>query len=356
VSGQSLFVPGRLCLFGEHSDWAGRYRTVNSEIQPGHCIAVGTSQGINALVAPNAGRMLVDSHGVNGVVEEFSCAAQPGELRTAAKSGSFYAYCAGVAAYMCDRFRVGGITIQTIAMDLPIKKGLSSSAAVCVLTARAYNRIYDLRLNVHDEMECAYQGEILTGSECGRMDQVCAFGQTPVFLTFDGDRMDVQMLRPREALHLVVVDLRRGKDTRRILHDLNAALSADSAVGANVRDALGAKNAQVLRRARGALERGDAQAVGHLMDEAQSIFDCQVAPACPGELNAPKLHEVLLHPLVRELAWGGKGVGSQGDGCAQLTARDASSQQRLIHELPELLAVHCLALNIAANAERAYEP
>ena len=23
-----LFVPGRLCLFGEHSDWAGKYRSV----------------------------------------------------------------------------------------------------------------------------------------------------------------------------------------------------------------------------------------------------------------------------------------------------------------------------------------
>ena len=22
----SLFVPGRICLFGEHSDWAGMYR------------------------------------------------------------------------------------------------------------------------------------------------------------------------------------------------------------------------------------------------------------------------------------------------------------------------------------------
>ncbi|MBU1950761.1 MAG: galactokinase family protein, partial [Candidatus Eisenbacteria bacterium] len=24
-----LFVPGRVCLFGEHSDWAGAYRVQN---------------------------------------------------------------------------------------------------------------------------------------------------------------------------------------------------------------------------------------------------------------------------------------------------------------------------------------
>ena len=27
-----LFVPGRLCLFGEHTDWAGHYRTMNADI------------------------------------------------------------------------------------------------------------------------------------------------------------------------------------------------------------------------------------------------------------------------------------------------------------------------------------
>jgi len=30
-----LFVPGRLCLFGEHSDWAGMYRTFNADIVKG---------------------------------------------------------------------------------------------------------------------------------------------------------------------------------------------------------------------------------------------------------------------------------------------------------------------------------
>ena len=43
-----LFVPGRLCLFGEHSDWAGTSRTVNSEITPGCAIVTGTQQGIYA--------------------------------------------------------------------------------------------------------------------------------------------------------------------------------------------------------------------------------------------------------------------------------------------------------------------
>jgi len=357
VSGPALFVPGRLCLFGEHSDWAGAWRAHRPELEPGFCIAVGTSQGIHARVRLSTGRVIVDSHGVDGVVESFACPAESAELRAAARSGSFYAYCAGVAAYMCERFRVGGITIQTTTMDLPLKKELSSPAAVCVLTARAFNQLYDLHLSVRDEMECAYQGEILTGSECGRMDQVCAFGQTPVFLTFDADRMDVALLSPAAPLHLVVVDLRKGKDTRRILHDLNSALVADTELGRGVRDALGPRNAHILGRARFALERGDAPAVGSLMIEAQSLFDCQVAPACPAELEAPKLHAVLQHPLVRALAWGGKGVGSQGDGCAQLVARDRDSQRELMRNLPAAMDVECMELTITApGGSAAYGP
>ena len=38
--------------------------------------------------------------------------------------------------------------------------------------ARAFNRVYGLRLTVRGEMEVAYQGERLTPSMCGRMDQV----------------------------------------------------------------------------------------------------------------------------------------------------------------------------------------
>ena len=45
-----LFVPGRLCLFGEHTDWAGHYRTMNADIVQGAAIVTGIEQGIYAEV------------------------------------------------------------------------------------------------------------------------------------------------------------------------------------------------------------------------------------------------------------------------------------------------------------------
>jgi hypothetical protein len=82
------------------------------------------------------------------------------------------------------------------------------------------------------------------------------------------------------------------------------------------------------------------------MTEAQALFDAQVAPACP-ELRAPALHALLAHPAVAELGFGGKGVGSQGDGCAQLVARDPDARDALARRLEKDLGVACLPLGIA---------
>jgi galactokinase len=116
---------------------------------------------------------------------------------------------------------VRGLVIRNYKTDLPVKKGLSSSAAICVLTARAFNRIYDLKMTTRGEMEMAYQGEITTPSRCGRMDQGCAFGNRPVLMTFDGDRLDTTEVQVGSEMHFVIVDLKARKDTMEILARLN---------------------------------------------------------------------------------------------------------------------------------------
>lgn len=35
-----IFVPGRLCILGEHSDWAAEYRTANPSISFGEYFPV----------------------------------------------------------------------------------------------------------------------------------------------------------------------------------------------------------------------------------------------------------------------------------------------------------------------------
>lgn len=331
----SLFVPGRLCLFGEHTDWAGKYRTMNADIVPGASIVTGIEQGIYAEVEKSPiFEMYSEAPEIVDVWQDFACRMNEAELKNIAKSGSFFSYCAGVASYMLEWYHVGGVKITLKSMTLPMKSGLSSSAAICVLVARAFNRIYRLNLNTMGEMNIAYLGELRTSSRCGRLDQACAFGVKPNLMTFDGDEVEVKTLNVKRHLYWVFADLCAEKNTIKILRDLNKGYPfASNEMEEREQKALGEDNQRIINLAIEYMAKGDVEALGKLMSGAQTLFDTAVAPMCPEELTSPKLHEVLRDPIIQPLVYGGKGVGSQGDGSIQFLAKDKECQQKVIEYL-----------------------
>jgi len=346
-----LFVPGRICLFGEHSDWAGGYRRMNADIEKGYTLISGTNQGIYADVEPHPNALVMTSVTPEGdKIGPVEIPMELGALYREAQYGGFWSYICGVAYQVLTNYRVRGLVINNYRTDLPIKKGLSSSAAACVLAVRAFNRVYDLKMTVRGEMELAYQGEITTPSRCGRMDQGCAFGSRPVLMVFDGDRLDTQELQAGRDMHLVIVDLQSKKDTVEILNRLNRAFPVpESAIEKGVHDLLGPVNKKVVHEAIAGLEKGDAEAVGRLMAEAQANFDRFARPICPEELTAPVLHRVLGYEPLKPYIYGGKGVGSQGDGTAQLLAKDPQARDEVIRILENDLGLPCYKLDISTG-------
>ena len=346
-----LFVPGRICLFGEHSDWAGGYRHTHPDIEKGYTLICGTDQGIHAQVEPEPTSLVVTASMPDGEMRgPHRVPMEPGALLEEAQRGRFWSYMAGTAYQILIRYDVQGLVVNNYRTDLPIKKGLSSSAAACVLTARAFNQVYGLGLTIRDEMELAYQGEITTPSRCGRMDQGCAFGNCPVLMTFDGEKLDTEPLQVGRDLHLVLVDLNAQKNTMRILERLNHCYpQAKDEVARGVQALLGPANDQIVHQAVEALRDGDPERMGRLMVEAQALFDEYAIPACPEELTAPILHLVLNHSTLRPHTWGGKGVGSQGDGSAQFIARSERDQQTVVEIIERELGMRSLKLTIRAN-------
>jgi len=343
-----IFVPGRICLLGEHSDWAGGYRRINAALERGYCLICGTEQGVYAEVGPHPSALVLTATTPNGKREgPYEIPMEDQSLLQEAQSGGFWSYVAGVAYQVLTNYRVRGLVIDNYRTDLPMKKGLSSSAAISVLTARAFNRVYDLKLTIRGEMELAYQGEITTPSRCGRMDQGCAFGNRPVLMTFDGERLDTRELRPAKDLHFVIVDLQARKDTLEILARLNRAYPfAENKQELDVQNLLGPINKRIVLEAIVALQAADAQRLGALMVEAQSLFDRHAAPLCPEELSAPVLHRVLDYEPLRPHIWGGKGVGSQGDGTAQFLTRSEADQRAVIEIIERELELPCLQLTL----------
>ena len=112
-----LFVPGRLCLLGEHSDWAGRYRMVNNRIEKGYAIVTGIEQGIYA-TAKMAENFIVRFK--NDSKKSFKCKMEINELKKIAEKDDFWCYAAGVALYVKEQYNVNGldITINNSAEDI----------------------------------------------------------------------------------------------------------------------------------------------------------------------------------------------------------------------------------------------
>ena len=348
-----IFVPGRICLFGEHSDWAGGYRRIHADIEKGYALITGTNQGIYAEVEPHPNALVLSSTTPDGEQHgPYEIPMEPRALLAEAQRGGFWSYIAGVAYQVLTHYHVRGLVINNYKTDLPVKKGLSSSAAICVLTARAFNRVYDLKMTIRGEMEMAYQGEIVTPSRCGRMDQGCAYGNRPILMTFDGDRIDTDELRVSQDLHFVIVDLHAHKDTLEILARLNKCFPfAENEIERGVQELLGAINKRIVHQAMEALQAGDAERVGALMVEAQTFFDRYATPACPEELTAPVLHRVLNYEPLKPHIWGGKGVGSQGDGTAQFIARSEADQQAVIEIIERDLKMSCLKLTLSSGTK-----
>lgn len=308
---------------------------MNSEIVPGVAIVTGIEQGIHATAEKNTTfKVTSDAPEIIDLWHDFECRMDFLELKEIAKSGTFFSYCAGVASYMLEWYRVGGVHIHINKMDMPMKSGLSSSAAICVLVCRAFNQLYNLNLNTMGEMNIAYWGELRTASRCGRLDQACAFGVRPVKMTFDAEEVDVDNFNIKKPLYWVFANLNASKDTIRILADLNKAYPfAETEVEKLEQKALGEMNQDIVNRAVECMREGRVEDLGRLMTEAQEIFDKYIAPNSPIHLKSPKLHSTLADPNILPLIYGGKGVGSHGDGSIQFLAKDEECQLKLVDYL-----------------------
>lgn len=337
-----LFVPGRLCIMGEHSDWAGKYRNINNKIERGYAIVTGIEEGIYASVI-ESDKIIVKNE-VTG--KSFECEMDYDKLKEIAEKGGYWSYVAGVAACVKEQYNVGGVEITINNVTIPEKKGLSSSAAICVLVARAFNQLYNLHLNVIGEMNLAYLGEITTPSRCGKLDQACAYGKKPILMIFDGDRIEVKNIKVKSDLNFVFADLMSKKNTIKILSDLNKAFPfPESEKDSSVQKGLGINNKEIIAKSIKCIEDGDIKALGEMMNEAQENFDKNVA-IVSDELIAPTLHKVLNDKYVIGLSYGRKGVGSQGDGTVQVLAKDKESQQLLKEYFENVLNMTAYTLTI----------
>lgn len=373
-----VFVPGRLCLIGEHADWASFMADCK-----GYSIIATTNQGLYAQVSfihrqssTNTLQLTYISHLHPNTNVSYLFYSKELTAQGQAKQESFMKYVFGVLHILEEKYSsilkeiliyLESIHINQHKTDLPVKKGLSSSASICVLIPRVINRVYeDLYqrkcFTIEEEMEIAYLGERLTGSQCGRLDQTVAYGRaTMLLLQYDKNQQITisPIMTPTNKLFFVIVDLLSSKDTVRILQGLQEAFlhyqekdrketSTIPLLYKNANNYLLEWNSQLVLEAKRSIEQGNAIQLGKLMNEAQVAFDANLMPLCTDQLSAPKLHYILKEILSNKdlNVLGGKCVGSGGDGTAQFICLDEASQRKTIQFIQEQYHLPCIALII----------
>lgn len=335
-----LFVPGRLSLLGGLSDLKSPYLSINKELTPGTAIACGINKGIYAKVSKSE-NIYFEMNGKN-----ISWELDKEKLLQEAKSGSFYSYLVGTIYYIIEKYeQVKGITIKITKMDLPIKKGLASSAAICVLIAKAYNELYNLNLSIEKIKEIAYEGEHIALSQCGRLDQICALGKSLVKIDFYENTSKTTEIKVKKELNFVIADLNGKKNTKKIMRDLNNCFPfMENENQKVVYEMMGEKNRVLVENAKRYIENGDIISLGKTLNEAQILID-NMSIVC-SEFKAPILHKTLNDEYIKSLSYGGKGIGSGGDGSIQILAKDKKSQELLIDYFKNTLKMEAFKVDI----------
>jgi galactokinase len=288
------FAPGRVCLLGEHGDWAGGPEAA--------CLVAPLSAGIEANArALDWGLVIHSDYGVSRLDGAGRCLADDPNR-----------YVAAVARELVRRGHALRPARIVLRASLPAGRGFSSSAAVCVASARALAGLSRLELTDGELADIAYAAEAGDlGVNCGRMDPLaCAVGQ-PLHIDWGtgGSR------RLTRDLHLVAAAFPGEVRAEPILAELRRQVP---------RAAIQAWGRAATEGA-AALESNDLGSLGKLMQQAQAVYEGLPHPA----LRAPGLKRACAEAVAAG-ALGAKFTGAGGD--RSLVALYGSEDERLSGE------------------------
>lgn len=183
-------APGRVNLIGEHTDY-----------NDGFVMPVALEFCTYAAIGPrHDSKLRVYSENLDEL-HTFDLA----DLR-GGPTGHWSDYVVGVAAALQQRVGTLGGANLAIRGEVPIGSGLSSSAALEVVTALAIVATSGVGMDLLDLAKCCQQAENeYTGARCGIMDQfVSCFGKAGHALLLDCRTLDQQLLPIKPGVSIVV--------------------------------------------------------------------------------------------------------------------------------------------------------
>lgn len=291
---------GRVCFFGEHSDWASEFN-----IHDGRALAAPIDLGIFAKAKKSD---------VFSIYEDNRrIRFENNELCAIIKDNTnFYRYVCS-AVYLMKKYynTVENVNIVIEQKDLPVRAGLSSSAAISNLIVKAFDTVYNLHLSENEMMNISYESERLTGSNCGKLDQIGILKKCLYDIQFH-EYVSFNQCEINGEWYFFIVVLGTEKDTSRILCNLKNSYMKNL----ELQNFLGSFQREIVEEAILAFKNYDLEKMGKLMNLTQKYFDNIIMPLSFKELKAPKFHNLIRNSYVLERVLGEKEIGSHGDGTA----------------------------------------
>lgn len=148
--------------------------------------------------------------------------------------------------------------------EIPMQRGLGSSAVVALGTTHALNDYYHLHLSPDDIMAIANHAETITHGKASGLDAATVASDTAVYFS---PKAGITHLPERLGSYLVMMDTGDLGNTKEAVTQVHELFSKDRQVRQNMRT-LG-KLAQAFRKS---FQEGDAQACGDDFNQAQTLL------------------------------------------------------------------------------------
>ena len=272
-------APAKVILFGEHAVVYGRpaIAVPVTEVQASASVEpAAPGQGVT-IIAPDLERRVV--------------------LREAAEDEPLASIVRlTLARIKADRDPDLNITVTS---TIPVARGMGSGAAVSTAIVRALSQHFDHWLASRAISDLVFQTEILYhGTPSGIDNTVISFEKPVYFLKDEG----WEVFWVGEPLLLAIADTGVSSSTREVVADLRRRYEADSARYAPRLDRIG----EVAAAARHAIEQGQGEALGQLMDENHALLQ-QLGVSCPelDRLVAVARNAGALGAKMSGAGWGG---------------------------------------------------
>lgn len=287
-------APGRVNLIGEHIDYHGG--SVLPIAIDRDCVVCASRADRSEILAIDASDALIGrwTPGDSSRVDDLP-------------AGAWQRYVGGVIHTLREELRgAGGSPPEhvrfTIASDVPLGAGLSSSAALEVAVARCFGALSGVTIDgVRIARACRRAEHEFAGVPCGIMDQLAsamAVGGHALLIDCATERCDPVPLPTPERLEWVVVNtgvkhsLAAGEYARRVTITRRAA----AMLGVSH---LALAGVAAVERARGALDEETYRAAGHVVHEQHRVREA-VERLRSNELDAFGTLMVRSHESLRD--------------------------------------------------------